>query len=265
MFSTTGIEDTKLNYGLPGDDAIRFMFFWIETFCKVREFYEYADIEIEYEDNIPEGQYWNLKNYVDYLEANKIISHVEQLPEQRTFIDERVKKTVILRMTKYFKDFFGENSKIFEYIEDWHDYKRQTKKITLVNVDGVFHLKTPKGECFWAWSNTSAKIGFGAQCKNKKDLLELVEILFSIYLHCRIEVGQESKLNLAKLGDTETGVLQKLFKKKSGLQVENYILEGYKTINDSLNGLLDWLCITKDSVEKINTKDSIEQKTSISS
>ncbi|MBU0650450.1 hypothetical protein KKC59_00915 [bacterium] len=225
MFSTNNLEE--VNYGVPVDDAIRFMFFWANAFADLKRHYVSKGVK--------EAKNWTMKDYIKYLKDQKIITDVYQLSEQRTPMDENAKKDVMLRMKKHLTDFFADNP-IFENV-DWLDYKGQKTKISLVDIDGVFHLKTPLGDFFWGWSNTSPKVAFGAQSIDEAKLKQLTEIMLSVFVHSREEAAKELKLNLEKIDDKETKELFRLFGKDHSVAVEDMVCEKYSDIDCALNKL----------------------------
>ncbi len=182
--------------GEPFDDAVRFSLFWLQVFSGIKEKY-----------NQPS---WTLGEYVQFLKDEGIVKESVQLQEQRTPMNEDLKKEVMLQMERNVLDFFGAYPG-FELIDNWEKFEGRKGPFTLVEVEGVFHLMTPLGDAFWGWSNTSPKDAFGVQATNQEDLKRLSEVMVALWVHARNQVAERAKVKLPVISDAETAALRKLF------------------------------------------------------
>ncbi|GEM_PF-3562980 len=205
--------------GEAGDDALRFALFWIEVFTQIKNKYGKPD--------------WTLPGYIQHLLDSKMIKQAEQLNEQRTSIPEDHKKQFMTAMEQHVIKFFAQRSDRFHFENTWRTFEGSDKPFTLIDVDGVYYLKTPIGEIFWGWSNTSPKDCFGAQATNAQDLRKLTEILVALWVHTRNEIDP----NLPKIEDIETKGLRSIFGVNTALEVEQMAVQKYPTIEDALKDL----------------------------
>jgi phosphomannomutase len=210
------------------DDAFRFTFWWIDAFAAMRKAY---------------GSDLTLDNYIEGLQKKGVISKWYSLSEQRTDMQEEFKKDIINKMRDtIIQAFEGRDS--FEFV-NWQNYKGQTKPFTLVDTEGVYYFMTPLGIFYWGWSNTSAKIAFGAHSKNDKDLKALARMMFSVFYSLRDDMQAAAQAKGVKVSDAsrhiqdkETKDLLALMGGKKNTEVENSIKAEYPTRTAALDILM---------------------------
>jgi len=207
--------------GIPADDTIEFMFFWVKAFSSLRQ--KYNDPQMD------------LAGYWQNLEKTGVISPVYALPEQRTEMVDAAKKRVMIQMADEIAGYFKGDAS-FERV-DWKNFTRASKPLTLIDVDGVFYFKTPLGVFYWGWSNTSEKITFGAQAANEYPALALTKAMLAVFLNARDKAETELGMKLAPIQSKETAPLLKLFKVSDAAQVEQICRQAYPDTNVALASL----------------------------
>ena len=206
--------------GVSIDDGFRFMFAWLDGFLKIRDKYESQDMF--------------LGDYIEQLQKTGVINRWESLSEQRTGMQDQYKKSLMMDWTKEIVNGFGADSD-FEQVF-WRDAKKQTKLFTLIDIEGVFNFKTPLGDFYWGWSNTSEKIAFGAHARTREALQFLTKTMLAVFLHLRNakpDLNEKSK----QIDALETKALSDLFDQKDISTIESEILAEYPTIDKALDSL----------------------------
>lgn len=204
----TGHHDFQMEYSLHPfvttetgaciDDAFRFTFWWIEAFSAMRKRY---------------GNDITLDSYLKELERTGAVSKWYSLSEQRTDMQEDFKKSLMNKMRdRMLEAFKGRDD--FDFVK-WEDFKRAEKPFTLVDTEGVYYFMTPLGIFYWGWSNTSAKIAFGAHSKNEENLKDLTTAMLSIMFRLRDGMPEATGVAMKDaskhIGDLETTGLLLLF------------------------------------------------------
>ncbi len=226
-------------YGNAFDDAVRFGFFWIQSFAKVliakKKFMTMAEY-IQADKDAPENP---LPDSKQLKEQRTSVSYIDA-EGRKIPANAETKKALIYRMTDKVETYF-QNRQDFEYINS-EDYRRE-KIFTLVNVDGVYHLFIDKpgfvGEVFWGWSNTSNKIAIGTQSPDTEVNKKLAEFAVALLVDSRKEIAQETRLNLIGIEDIETLGLRDLLKKKNAVEVERDVTGEYPNAVAAIKGVLD--------------------------
>ncbi|MDE2008984.1 MAG: hypothetical protein KGJ09_02775 [Candidatus Omnitrophica bacterium] len=206
------------------DDALDFMFFWLNAWGKVTE--AKGDSQL------------TLAQYIQNLKDKGIINDAKQVPEQRIPINEDAKFDSMTKMKNAVIDFFAGRDD-FEYISDYRDSSKRSKSYALVNNDGVFHLYTPYGEAFWGWSNTSPKVAIGVQSATEESKKRLAQIVTAMYIHARNRVAEDLHISLPQIDPLETKALYQLMGASSPGELEGKILEKYPTMEAALSAIPD--------------------------
>ncbi|MBZ0165828.1 MAG: UTP--glucose-1-phosphate uridylyltransferase [Candidatus Omnitrophica bacterium] len=230
-----GYKDVQAEYSLhmfktdqkgqAFDDALDFGLYWLQVYTQLIAEHRKAGNEW--------AQTGRFDAYIDHLVSIGAFQISEQLKEQRTPSTDDAKTKVMIAMKDAVVDYFA-GSDNFSYDAEWRTAEGD-KPITLVNIDGVFDLTTPKGNIFWGWSNTSPKVAYGVQSDTNTDTVALTEAVTALYIHSRNKVDA----SLAPIDDKETKALRDLLGETSSAAVESRVLAKYPTVEKAIAGLTD--------------------------
>ncbi len=216
MFKT----DSK---GQAFDDALDFGLYWLQVYTSLIARHREA------------GNQWAesglLNDYIDHLVGQGAFQISVQLKEQRTLSTDAAKTKVMFAMKDAVVGHFSGRPD-FVYEDNWRT-AAGGKPFILVDIDGVFDLTTPRGNIFWGWSNTAAKVAYGVQSDTNEDTVALAEAITALYIHSRKQVDP----NLSPIDDQETKALRNLLGEESSAAVEARVLAKYPTMEDALDGL----------------------------
>lgn len=237
LVNATNHHDFQMEYSLHPfvttekgaciDDAFRFTFWWIEGFAAMRKAY---------------GNDITLASYIEKLRKDGYISKWYSLPEQRTDMQEELKKDLMNKMRDTLLEAFkGRND--FEFV-NWTGFKGQKKRFTLVDTEGVYYFMAPIGIFYWGWSNTSAKVAVGAHSKSETGLRSLSEIMLGVFYGLRDAMQAEAAARGVKIQDSskhiqdkETIDLLDLMSGKDNVSVEAGIKSRYPSVGSAIQGL----------------------------
>lgn len=232
MAEKTGYKNYQMEYSLHAfvttdtaaciDDAMRFMFVWLEAFDAIRKKHDQPR--------------WLLEDYINDLTRRDIISEWSSLSEQRTGMQEQYKKELMNDLRDAVLAAFG-TTPSFKNVP-WTEFQGADSAFTLVDIDGVYYFMTPLGIFYWGWSNTSEKIAFGAHALSAGNLRLLVEPMLAAYLRLRAaKEGLNAKS--AQIEAQETKGLLDLFNAGDIGVLEGRLMEKYPSVEAALDSLKD--------------------------
>ncbi|MCK9594461.1 MAG: HEAT repeat domain-containing protein [Candidatus Omnitrophica bacterium] len=235
----TGYKNYQMEYSLHPfitidtgaciDDAMRFMYSWLEAFTAIREKHQQPK--------------WLLDDYLKDLRQKGAFSQWYSLSEQRTSMQEQYKKHLMNEWRDVVTKAFS-GDKDFEYV-NWEKFEGQKETFTLVDIEGVYYFMTPLGIFYWGWSNTSEKIAFGAHSRSREDLRVLTEVMLSMFLKLRNEKPGLNPKSI-RIEAQETKALSDLFSGAGIEDIEKNAAEKFAATEDAVKYLKTAVPETRD-------------------